>query len=210
MTDITIETLKPEYAAELEALQQICLPTLGDDELLLEEHFLKHCELFPKGNFVAITDNGKIVGLGSGFLIDFDFDHPDHRFNEIIDEGYYTQHDPNGDWYYGADITVHPDYRRRGIGGMLYAARKGIIRRLNRKGLVAGGLIPGYADYKDTLTVQEYVEQVVASDLYDPTLSFQLKHGFEVRGLLEDYIDDAASDNWSTLLVWENPDYSAN
>ena len=210
MTTITIDTLKPAYADDLEDLQRICLPTLGEDELLLEKHFLKHCELFPEGNFVALADDEKVVGLGSGFLIDFDFEHPDHRFNEIIDGGYYTQHDPEGDWYYGADITVHPDYRRQGIGGMLYKARKGVIRRLNRKGLVAGGLIPGYADYKDTLTVQEYVDKVVAGDLYDPTLSFQLKHGFEVRGLLDNYIDDSASDNWSTLIVWENPDYSAS
>ena len=25
--------------------------------------------------------------------------------------------------------------------------------------------------------------------------------------LIEDYIEDEASDNWSTLIVWENPDY---
>jgi GNAT superfamily N-acetyltransferase len=203
---VEIVTIKPEYAVALEQLQRDCFPTLGEQELMRADHFLKHCELFPEGNFVAIT-HGRVVGLGSGFLTDFNFENPDHTFMEIIAGGYFTNHDPNGDWYYGSDISVHPDYRRRGIGSMLYKARKNIVRKLNRKGIVAGGLIPGYAAYKDRLSPQEYVNQVVAGKIYDSTLSFQLRHGFEVRGLLEDYIEDAASDNWSTLIVWQNPDH---
>ena len=39
------------------------------------------------------------------------------------------------------------------------------------------------------MTVQEYVDQVLAGELFDPTLSFQLKEGFVVRGLLQDYLD---------------------
>lgn len=206
--EIRIDILRPEYAAELAELQKICLPTLGEAEWLKPEHFLSHARLFPEGNFVALTD-GKIVGLGSGFLTDFDFDHPQHTFMEFIAEGYYTNHDPDGDWYYGADITVHPEYRKRGIGALLYEARKGIIKQLNRKGLVAGGLIPDFAKYKHEMTVHDYVDKVIKGELHDGTLSFQLRNGFKVRGLLENYIDDAPSDNWSTLIVWENPDYQA-
>jgi hypothetical protein len=40
--------------------------------------------------------------------------------------------------------------------------------------------------------------------LHDPTLTFQLSHGFEVRGLLENYLEDEADDGWATLIVWEN------
>ena len=97
-----------------------------------------------------------------------------------------------------------------GIGSGLYAARKGTVQRLNRRGIVAGGLIPGFADFKDRISVQEYVDRVVAGDLQDSTLSFQLGRGFVVRGLLEDYIEDAASDNWATLIVWTNPYFKPN
>ena len=38
-----------------------------------EEHFLNHCRLFPGGNFVALHGE-RVIGLGSGFLIDFDFE----------------------------------------------------------------------------------------------------------------------------------------
>lgn len=209
MSDLIVETIKPEHAEGLEALQRICFPTLAEEEYLLKKHFLKHCELFSEGNFVAKID-GKIVGLGSGFLCDFDFEHPNHSFMEIIEGGFYTGHDPSGDWYYGADISVHPDYRRRGIGGKLYDARQGIVKELNKKGIVAGGLIPTYAEYKDKMTVHEYVEKVVAGEIYGKTLTFQLNNGFEVRGMIENYIEDEVSDNWATLIVWDNPDYKSS
>jgi len=205
---IRIETIKPRYAGALEQLQRDCFPTLGADELMRAEHFLNHCRLFPEGNFVALHDN-QVIGLGSGFLIDFDFEHAQHSFQEIIAGGFYSNHDPDGDWYYGGDISVHPAFRRRGAGSLLYEARKEIVKDMNRRGIVAGGLIPGFADYKARMTPREYVDQVVAGGLYDSTLSFQLGRGFEVRGLLEDYIEDDASDNWATLIVWKNLSYRA-
>ena len=203
---IQIETIKPGHARPLEQLQRDCFPTLDDSELMREEHFLNHCWLFPEGNFVAIIED-RVIGLGSGFLIDFDFAHAQHSFQEIIDGGFYSNHDPQGEWYYGGDISVHPDFRRRGVGSLLYEARKDVVKRMNRRGIVAGGLIPGFANYKDSMAPQRYVDLVVARKIYDGTLSFQLGRGFEVRGLLEDYIEDAASDNWATLIVWENPAY---
>lgn len=205
-SDVRVDTIRPRYAAALEQLQRDCFPTLGDDELMREEHFRNHCRLFPAGNFVALSGE-RVIGLGSGFLIDFDFDHSQHSFQEIIDGGYYSAHDPDGDWYYGGDISVHPDFRRRGVGSLLYQARMDIVKRLNRRGIVAGGLIPGYAKHKPLLRPQSYVDKVAAGELYDSTLSFQLNRGFVVRGLLRDYIEDAASDNWATLIVWDNPDF---
>ena len=207
-TRITITTIQPEYFAHLEALQRICYPTLGDHELMRVEHFASQYQIFPEGQIVAL-DGERVVGQGSGFFIDFDFDHPDHNFKEICAGFYFTRHDPQGAYYYGADISVHPDYRGQAIGKRIYAARQDIVRRYARRGIVAGGLIPGYATHKGILSVREYVDQVEAGQLQDSTLSFQLRNGFRVRGLLENYIEDSASDNWSTLIEWVNPDYQS-
>lgn len=205
---IRLVTIRPEHAEALERLQTDCFPTLAPFERMREEHFLSHCRVFPEGDFVAL-DGERVVGLGSGFFTDFDFDHPRHTFQEIIAGGFYTNHDPEGAWYYGGDISVHPDYRGRGIGKLLYEVRKDLVRRTERKGIVAGGVLPGYAAYRGELSVPEYVDKVVAGRLVDPTLSFQLRNGFVVRGLLEGYLEDKASDNWAALIVWENPDRTA-
>lgn len=206
--DIRITTLGPEHAEGLERLQEDCYPTLAPSERMRREHFLSHARLFPEGNFVALLGD-RVVGLGSGFLTDFDLERPDHTFQEIIAGGFYTHHDPQGAWYYGGDISVHPQVRGRGVGRRLYEARKGVVRRLKRRGIVAGGLLPGFAAHKGELSVHEYVARVVAGELTDPTLSFQLQSGFRVRGLLKGYIGDSASDGWATLIVWENPEWQA-
>jgi len=205
---IEIIPIKPKYASALEQLQIDCFPTLAQHELMREEHFLSHCRLFPEGNFVAL-DGERVVGLGSGFLIDFDFENTQHSFQDIIDGGTYSHHDPQGDWYYGGDISVHPDYRGRGIARQLYRARKETVKRLNRKGIVAGGLTPTYAKYKDEMDFEDYIEKVVEGEIFGSTLSVQLRNGFEVMGVLEDYIEDKVSDNKATLIVWKNPDYKA-
>lgn len=203
---VSIVTVRPEHAAGLEELQRVCFPTLGEQELMTAVHFLRHWELFPDGEFVALVE-GKIVGLGSGFLTDFDFEHPGHTFNEMMSGGWYSHHDPDGEWYYGTDISVHPGYRGMGIGKLLYDARKELVMRSNRRGIVAGGVLPGYPRYRDEMSIRKYVEKVVAGELWDSTLSFQLRNGFEVLGMLENYIEDSASDNWATLIRWENPEY---
>lgn len=204
---IHIVNLRPEHAPALEQLQIDCFPTLAPHELLREEHFLNHYRLFPEGNFVAL-EGERVVGLGSGFLTDFDFEQPQHTFQDIIAGGSYDHHDPNGAWYYGGDISVHPEYRGRGLARQLYDARKGVVKRLNRKGIVAGGLTPTYTEYKAALSYEEFIEKVVAGEIFGSTLSVQLRNGFEVAGILEDYIEDEASDNRATLIVWENPDYT--
>ena len=44
---IRIDTIQPSYAKALEQLQRDCFPTLADNELMREAHFLNHCHLFP-------------------------------------------------------------------------------------------------------------------------------------------------------------------
>ncbi len=208
MSNYVITTLKPEHFERLEELQRIVYPTLGAQELMRAEHFASQYALFAEGQIVVL-DGERVIGQGSGFFTDFDFEHPAHTFAEICDNFYFRTHDPAGAYYYGADISVHPDSRGRGLGKLLYAARKEVVRRHHKRGIVGGGLLPGYARYKDQLSVHDYVARVVAGEVHDSTLSFQLKQGFVVRNLIQNYIEDTASDNWATLILWENPDFVA-
>jgi len=206
--NIRVVNIAPEHFAGLAQLQRDCYPMLGAQELMREEHYESQYRVFREGQIVVIDGDGeRVVGQGSGFFLEFDFDHPNHRFSDICDGFYFRTHDPAGGWYYGADISVHPDYRGLGLGRLIYRARMSVVQRFNRRGIVAGGMIPGYARVRGQMTQAEYVQRVVAGEMIDPTLTFQLRNGFRVRGMIEDYMEDHSSDNWATLIVWENPNY---
>jgi ribosomal protein S18 acetylase RimI-like enzyme len=201
---VEIVNLDAEMADDLEKIELACFPLANPDDLFSADDIRAYAETFPEGYFVAMVD-GHPVGMGAGIYLDFDFDHPQHTIAGITGKHQCGNHDPDGEWYYGTDITVLPEYRGRGIGKMLYDRRKGLVIRDNKRGIVAGGSLPGYFQHKSDMGVHDYVDRVVSGQVHDPTLSFQLANGFEVKGLLENYLEDEADDGWATLIVWENP-----
>lgn len=191
---------RPEFADGLARLQRICFPTLADEERFGAEHYRRHMELFPDGQF-TVLDGDRVIGATTTLRLDFDFERVDHTFAEIIQGGWLTSHDPQGQWLYGADLAVDPTYRRSGIATALYAARQELVWRLGLQGQVTAGMIPGFGPLKDRMTAAEYYARVLSGELRDPTLSMQIGIGFEPRGLLENYLHDPACANYGVLLV---------
>jgi GNAT superfamily N-acetyltransferase len=206
MGELRYVNLTKEFAPQCAALELRSFPEIEPADLIDAEGFRAYARTFSEGFFLCL-DGDRVVGQGAGIFLDFDFDHPQHSIVEITGEHQCGNHDPEGDWYYGTDIVVDPEYRRRGIGKQLYEMRKQVTRRFNKKGIIAGGHIGGFADHKHDMSAAEYVDKVAKRELYDATLTFQLDNGFEVRGVLADYLDEPAIDNWAALIVWENPDY---
>ncbi len=197
---ITVDSTRPEHAAALEELQRTVFPTLADGERFKREHYLKHLELFPEGQFVAL-DGERVVGMTSTIRCDFDFESPAHRFSDIIQGGWLTSHEPDGAWLYGADMGTHPDYRRRGIARGLYAARQWTVRRFELRGQVMVGMLRGYGDVKSEMSADAYYESLLRKERSDPTISAQLSVGFEPLGLVPDYLNDPVCDNYGVLMV---------
>jgi|TARA_B100002003_G_scaffold104831_1_gene97332 GNAT superfamily N-acetyltransferase len=208
MAEVTYAPIEARWATELATIERAAFPTVGTVDLLSAEDIEILCGVFPEGGFVAL-DGDKPVAMGVGILIGFDFDEPHHSLDDLCGEHSCGNHRDDADWYYGVTIAVDPHYRRLGIGQQLYVLRKETVRRLGRKGIVAGGVIPGYADHIGEMTADEYVDRVVAGELYDPTLSFQLENGFETRGAIPDYMDDPAVGDNAVLIVWNNPDLAS-
>lgn len=199
---IQITNTRPEHIPQLVEHQKICFPTLNTDDWMDAEMFAAQLAAFPEGQHVAL-DGERVVGQSSTFRIG-DSCLEQHTYRGITGHNRFSNHDPAGAWLYGADMSVHPDYRGRGIASMLYSTRKALVRRLGMRGIVAGGALPGYHQYAGRLSVEEYIAEVVAGRLHDLTLSVQLKNGFTVRGVLRGYVDggDLMNDD-ATLLVWE-------
>ncbi|MFV2000461.1 MAG: GNAT family N-acetyltransferase [Acidimicrobiia bacterium] len=204
MGELTYSIATPAYAERIVALELACFPSIDAEHLLTVEDVNIQTEVFPEGAFMVLDDE-RVVGIGSGIFLDYDLTKIQHTMDEVLHDGI-RSHDPEGDWYYGIDIAVDPDYRGRGIGQQLYELRKRVVRDFGRKGIIAGGVLPGYADHKHTMSAGAYVEAVAAGGLVDPTLSFQIRNGFEVLGAIANYVDDPETDGWAAFIIWRNPE----
>jgi ribosomal protein S18 acetylase RimI-like enzyme len=204
---LTVVNSTLDMVEQLEAIQRASFPTLSEAEIITAAHYAAHLKRFPEGQFAVVTQAGKVVASSTDFRTRVDFDHFEHRYIDAVAHNWLSNHDPEGDWLYGADIGVLPEYRQRGIGRMLYEARRNLIHRLNLKGHVAGGMFKGYGKLKDQLSIEEYAAKVVAGELFDPTVSVQLKVGFKIHGIIYHYVDDPSCDNKAAFIVWPNPDY---
>lgn len=196
---LVVRHMQREYAPALELLQIIVFPTLSDDELIRAEHYLRHLELFSEGQFV-ITDNGKVIGMTTTMRSTFDFNHYHHTFRETIAGGWLTNHNPEGDWLYGLDVGVHPAYRGKGLARHLYRARHEIARELGLKGQVTVGMMNGYGAVSSKMSGEQYYKQLLEGKRTDPTLTPQMKVGFEPIALVPDYLNDPACGNYGVLI----------
>ncbi len=206
VAELTYTNIRPELAEALEHIEHTSFPTADRSDLYSADELTSLAEDFGDGG-VVVLDGDTPVAMGLGIRVHFDFSHTQHSVRDMMGPGGTSGHVPDGDWYYGTSIAVLPAYRRLGIGRRLYEMRKQICRDLNLAGIVAGGVIPGYADHKGEMSAADYVAKVSAGELYDATLTMQIANGFEARGVITDYITDPAVDNWASLIVWNNPDY---
>jgi GNAT superfamily N-acetyltransferase len=210
MTDTRFQIVptQPENAEACARLETLCYPTLSEEEHLKAPQFVRHVEIFPAGQLVAIDrDTDQVIGATGGFLTTLE-EVRAHNFFEMTSHGWFSRHDPDARWYHGATMTVHPDYRGQGISRLFYNARKAMCQTLGLAGQVICGMMPGYAVYKHRIPAQEYVDYVCGGMLYDPTLTVQLRNGFVFQQLMHDYFEDPPTDGMAALMIWR-PDTPA-
>jgi len=197
---LVIAATDPEHAPALEALQRAVFPSLAAAQRFRREHYLRHLEIFPAGQFVAL-DGAQVVGATSTIRRHFDFRHTAHTFDEIIAGGWLTSHEPDGDWLYGADMGVAPSHRGRGVARALYAARQELVWALGLRGQLAVGMLSGYGARQREMSAEQYVDGLRDGSINDPTVSMQMRIGFEPRALIPDHIQDPICANYGVLIV---------
>ncbi|MBI9087269.1 MAG: GNAT family N-acetyltransferase [Desulfobacterales bacterium] len=171
--------------------------------------FAKLLELFPQGQ-ICIEDKGTVVASALTLIIDYANLERDHSYEDIVADGEFRKHDPEGDYLYGIDLFVHRDYRGMRLGRRLYDARKELCEKLNRKGIIVGGRIPGYADHYRDMTPGEYIDKVKNREIIDPVLTFQMANDFHPKRVIRDYIpEDLSSRSYGVFLEWNNIFYRA-
>lgn len=171
-----------------------------------EEQLACHLKHFPTGQLVAVeTQTQRVVGMAASLIILWDDYKVENNWSQFTDRGYFTNHDPSGHTLYGAEVMVHPECQGCGLGKKLYAARRDIARRLKLRRIRAGARLRGYAEFAHEMTPEEYVRKVIAREIGDPTLTFQLKQGFRVIDVVRDYLShDPASQGHAAVIEWIN------
>lgn len=172
------------------------------------EQLASHHEVFPEGQFVAVDPHdGGLLGMAASLIIAWDDYEPQGTWRGFTNHGMFTNHDPvHGRTLYGAEVMARPTEQGRGVGTALYRARRELAERLALLRIRAGARLRGYGTYADELTPVEYVLKVVRGELFDPTLSFQLRRGFHVIDVVSGYLrHDEESRGYAATIQWLNP-----
>jgi GNAT superfamily N-acetyltransferase len=195
----TIQTPTKQHAKGMAALQKVVFATLSDEELISESDYISYLSFFPEGQLVVL-DGTKIIGASTTFRYNY---HPGfHTFLEITGNMSLSNHDPNGKWIYGVDVSIDPNYQRQGIGGAIYQLRQQIAQQLGCKGQLTVGMTNGYYLHKNDMIIEEYCKKLEIGELKDPTVSAQMKNGFRWIEPFFNYLNDSKSGNAGISMYW--------
>ena len=198
-----VRRLRPDDFESIVALQRRCFPGM---EPWTKEQFDSQLQIFPEGQF-CVEHQGVLVASASSLILDFALYKEWHSWEEISDNGYIRNHNPQGDTLYGIEIMVDFEVRGLKLARRLYEARKQLAKERNLRRVVIGGRIPGYSKYADEMSARDYVDRVIKKSITDPVLTRQLANGFALKRLMPNYLDDEASRGYGTFLEWANLDY---
>jgi ribosomal protein S18 acetylase RimI-like enzyme len=201
--DIVVRPTRPEDFDNVIALTRQVYPTTPP---WTHAQLASHLSVFPEGQLVAVAGD-RVVGMAASLIVywdDYDFG---TSWRDFTGSGTFSNHDPKrGRTLYAAEVMVAPDLQGRGVGGRLYAARRDLVTRLELRRIRSGARLRGYHRFADQMTADEYVAAIVAGKVRDATLSFQLRHGFTVLGVVDHYLrHDPESLGHAAVIEWLNP-----
>ncbi|CAM4430444.1 GNAT family N-acetyltransferase [Paenibacillus tarimensis] len=200
-----IRNYREEDFDGLVEVQQECFPPPFPSELWWNrEQLSNHVRLFPEGALCVEID-GRIAGSMTSLLTEYHPGDPDHTWEDVTDNGYIRNHNPQGNTLYVVDIAVRPAYRKLGLGKWLMFAMYDVVVHLGLERLLGGGRMPGYGNKAEEMTAEQYVEAVLNGTLKDPVLSFLLRCGRMPVRVIPGYLEDEQSRNYGTLMEWRNP-----
>lgn len=204
--DITVRTTRPEDFASIIAMTKDVYPTSPP---WAEAQLASHLRVFPEGQLVALERaTGRIVGAAASLVVLWDDYDMTMSWRDFTDHGMFTNHDPaRGRTLYGAEIMVHPSFQGKGVGTQLYHARRDLVQRLRLLRTRAGARLRGYHRYADQVSAEEYAIKVARGDLWDPTVSFQIRRGFHILAVVPGYLrHDPESLGYAAVIEWLNPE----
>lgn len=186
-------------------LQRACFPPPFSEELLWkEEHLHRHLQIFAAGQFVSLHGRSVVASASSTLISEKNW--LAHRtWEETVGGPLLATFDPTGSTLYGLDISVHPDYRGKGLGRSLYEMRFELVKSLKLARYGTACRLPDFRRVHNEipqLTVESYATSVEQGNRSDRTLTPLLSYGLKFLGVTHDFMEDYESDNAAALLEW--------
>jgi GNAT superfamily N-acetyltransferase len=186
---------------------------LTHPDVMTLEKFEQSLHHFAAGQFMALdADTDRVVGMSSSMIVNYDLNQPLLApWSKTTAKGTLSTHNPKGQWLYGVDCVVLPEYRGKGVGGRLIKVRYDIARRRNLRGMIAGSMpIDYHLAAAEGVSIKAYINDVVAGRRWDTNLSKQIKKGFRVHNIIPNYLTDTPETlDYAVAIVWENTAYRA-
>lgn len=198
--------VRPTTPDDFDAIQDLCsrvyptVPPWGPEQLA------SHIRVFPEGQFTAEeVATGRLVGMAAGLVVLWDDYEIDLAWRDMTARGMFTNHNPSGRTYYGAEIMVDPETRGMGVGKAIYAARRKLVEDLGLLRIRAGARLRDYHNYANSLSAEEYVRRIIRGEIIDRTLTFQIRQGFHVLAVVGGYLgQDPESLGHAAVIEWIN------
>lgn len=189
------------------ALQPSCFPPpFPADQLWQAAHLQRHLEIFPEGQWVALSQSGEVVASASSCRISETAWNAHDDWETTLGGCFFEAFDPQGTTLYGADISVHPEWRGQGIARALYEARFQVVGDLGLTRYGTTCRLPDYQTWSVTVhplgTPTDYAQRVVTGELTDRTLTPLLRLGLRYRGVQEGAMTDEESGHAAAILEW--------
>jgi hypothetical protein len=192
---------------DLKAYDQLQAERWSDENRASYDNLKTRLRVHPQGMLVA-EEKGRVVGMVFAMrLADYDYDNPPSWY-AVTNNGTCDNHVPEGKIIFGVDLST-----ARGVGAkagdkLLVGIARLAIRE-NIKWCMLGGRLPGYHNYSDKMSAEEYLWSKDGEGNYvDPQVKFYTSvPGLKVVKALPDYFEDPESKNYGVLLRWRNPLY---
>lgn len=204
--DVIVRTTRAEDFPSVVEMTRIVYPT---SQPWTEAQLASHVRVFPEGQFVAIESaSGRVVGAAASLIVLWDDYDMKMSWRDFTEHGMFTNHDrARGRTLYGAEVMVLPSFQGKGVGTALYHARRDLVQRLRLLRIRAGARLRGYHRYADRMSAEEYAIDVARGDLWDPTVSFQIRRGFHILAVVPRYLrHDPESLGNAAVIEWLNPE----
>lgn len=159
--------------------------------------------------FVAEHD-GRVVGATFVMRIaSYDFADPPSWY-EVTNNGYCDNHQPTGPIMFGVDVSTAFHVGAVAADRLLLACAQ-LAVEANIEQCLYGSRLPGYSQYRDTMSAAEYLRRRdEAGQFLDPLVRYYTSiPGMRPIKLLPNYFDDPESCDYGVLMAWQNPFYLA-